>query len=186
MRKILITSILILSSITTSQSQIQKENIIFPEKGKSVIYFLRTTALGAFMNFRYFDNDKYLGRFNGTNYLRYECNPGEKIFWIKAENIDVLEANLEADKVYLVETNATVGAFSAAAKFKLVNYSKKGQVKRINNLLEKKEGKTFSEELLKTQLGKMKSAFTKGMKKVQKKIKKGKTKKLTSDMNYTI
>ncbi|CAM1361127.1 conserved exported hypothetical protein [Tenacibaculum litoreum] len=167
-------------------SQIQAEKITPPTKGKSVIYFLRTTGLGALMNIRYFDKEQYLGRFNGVNYLRYECDPGEKVFWIKAENIDVLEANLEADKVYLVETNAVMGAFSAGAKFKLVDFNKKNQVKRINKLLEKKEPKTFTQETLNEQLQKMKDVVNKGLKKVRKKIERKKTTKLSPNMNYQV
>ena len=167
-------------------SQIKTDKIVPPAKGKSVIYFLRTTGLGALMNIRYFDNEKYLGRFNGINYLRYECESGEKTFWIKAENIDVLEANLEADKVYLVETNAVMGALSAGAKFKLINFNKKKQVKRINKLLDKKEPKTFTEEVLNDQLGKMENAIDKSLIKVRKKIEANKTTKLAPDMNLEI
>lgn len=163
-------------------SQIQAEKIVPPTKGKSVIYFLRTTGLGALMNIRYFDKEEYLGRFNGVNYLRYECDLGEKVFWIKAENIDILEA----DKVYLVETNAVMGAFSAGAKFKLVDFNKKNQVKRINKLLEKKEPKTFTQETLNEQLQKMKNVLNKGLKKVRKKIERKKTTKLSPNMNYEV
>lgn len=179
-----ITTLFLLLSITVTFSQIDSEKITPPTEGKSVIYFLRSSSLGALMNIRYFDGNKYLGRFNGVNYLRYECDPGEKTFWIKAENIDVLKANLEAGKIYLVETNAVMGAFSAGAKFKLIDSNKKSQVKRINKLFKKKDGKTFTDEELKEQFEKMKNAFQKGMKKVSKKIKKGKFKKLNSDMNF--
>ncbi|XRE43870.1 hypothetical protein ACIVBQ_002074 [Tenacibaculum discolor] len=181
-----ITFLLLLFLSLQAFSQIQTEKIIPPAKGKSVIYFLRTTGLGALMNIRYFDKEDYLGRFNGVNYLRYECDPGEKVFWIKAENIDVLEANLEADKVYLVETNAVMGAFSAGAKFKLVDFNKKNQVKRINKLLEKKEPKNFTQETLQEQLQKMKDVVNKGLKKVRKKIERKKTTKLSPNMNYEV
>lgn len=181
-----ITFLLLLFLSLQAFSQIKTEKIIPPAKGKSVIYFLRTTGLGALMNIRYFDKEDYLGRFNGVNYLRYECDPGEKVFWIKAENIDVLEANLEADKVYLVETNAVMGAFSAGAKFKLVDFNKKNQVKRINKLLEKKEPKTFTQETLQEQLQKMKDIVNKGLKKVRKKIERKKTTKLSPNMNYEV
>ena len=180
--KITITGILLLiTSITFSQ--IKSDKITPPSKGKSVIYFIRTSGLGALMNFRYFDGDKYLGRFNGVNYLRYECSPGEKKFWIKAENVDVLKANLKANKIYLVETNASMGVFAATAKFKLVDYNKKSQVKRINRLFKKKDGKTFSNKELKKQFDKMQKAFKKGLKKVNSKIKKGKFKEITKEMS---
>jgi hypothetical protein len=68
-------------------SQIQAEKIAPPTKGKSVIYFLRTTGLGALMNIRYFDKEQYLGRFNGVNYLRYECVQEKKYFGLKQKTL---------------------------------------------------------------------------------------------------
>lgn len=179
-------TLLFLLSISVTFSQIKSDKITPPAEGKSVIYFMRTTSLGALMNVRYFKNNEYLGKFKGVNYLRYECDPGENIFWIKAENIDVLKANLEANKIYIVETNAVMGAFSAGVKFNLVDFNKKKQINRINKLFDKKSSKTFTEIELKEGKAKMMSVVQKGMKKVSKKIKSGKIKVLESNMNYTI
>ena len=60
-----ITFLLLLFLSLQTFSQIQTEKIVPPAKGKSVIYFLRTSGLGALMNIRYFDKEEYLGRFNG-------------------------------------------------------------------------------------------------------------------------
>lgn len=161
-----------------------KKKLVPPSEGKTVIYFLRTTSLGSLMNIRYFDNDKYIGKFNGRSYIRYECEPGDHTFWIKAENIDVLKATLEEGKIYLVETNAVMGAFSAGAKFRVIDFSKKNQLKRINRLFEKKEESTFTEKELEEGQTKNQEVIKKGLKKVQKKLKKKKKKLavLTSDM----
>lgn len=185
MKKRILTLILLISIGVSSFAQIKSEKITAPSEGKAVIYFLRTTSLGTLMNMRYFNKGAYLGKFNGVNYLRYECDPGKTYFWIKAENIDVLEADLAPNKIYLVETNAAMGAFSAAAKFKIVDFENPKQVKRINKLLEKKDTKKFTQEELERGKEKMKKVIQKGMKKVHSKIKKGKFKKLTPDMNYT-
>ena len=182
-KSILIIVALFFGSIS-SFSQIKSEKITPPSEGKAVIYFLRTTSLGALMNMRYFNKDVYLGKFNGVNYLRYECDPGKTYFWIKAENIDVLEANLEVNKIYLVETNAAMGAFSASAKFKIVDFENEKQIKRINKLLNKKDSKTFTQKELKKQMRKQNKSFQKGMRKVRSIIKEGDFKKLTSNMNY--
>lgn len=180
-KKIYITFIFIAASLSM-KAQFQ-EKIVPPSEGKSVIYFLRTTAVGSLMNFRYFDTFKYLGKFNGRSYLRYECDPGEHIFWIKAENTDVLKANLEAGKTYLVETNATIGAFSAAARFKLIDFNNEKQLKRINRLFEKKKETTITEEDRKKEELKNRPTIQKGLLKVKKKLKKtSKLKVLTSDM----
>lgn len=179
-------TLLLITIMTTfySFSQIKSNKITAPQEGKSVVYFLRTTSLGTLMNIRYFNNGEYLGKFKGINYLRKEFNPGKTYFWIKAENIDVLEATLEPNKIYLVETNAAMGAFSAAAKFKIVDFNNPKQVKRINKLLAKKDSKKFTDDELQKEKEKMTKIIQKGMKKVRSKIKKEKFKVLSSDMNY--
>jgi uncharacterized protein YnzC (UPF0291/DUF896 family) len=151
-----------------------KNKLIPPSEGKTVIYFLRTSSLGSLMNIRYFDSQQYLGKFNGRSYIRYECDPGEHIFWIKAENVDVLKANLQEGKTYLVETNATMGAFTAAAKFRIIDFKNKRQVKRINKLFDKKKESTFTKEELKKGQEKSRNVIQMNMKKVQKKLKKKK------------
>lgn len=176
-------TLLVLSISLNVQAQF-KNKLVPPSEGKSVIYFLRTTSLGSLMNMRYFDSQKYLGKFNGRSYIRYECEPGEHIFWIKAENVDVLKADLEKGKTYLVETNAAMGAFSAAAKFKIIDFDNKKQLKRINKLFDKKKESTFTEAELKEGQTKNTEVIQKGMKKVLKKMKKKKKLAvITSDMN---
>lgn len=166
----------------TISSQINTKEIVPPSEGKSVIYFFRTSGYGGIMNFRYFDGKKYLGRFNGKNYMRYECEPGKKNFWLKAENIAVLEADLLPNKTYLVLTNASAGGFfTAAAKFRLVEYDSKAHVRRINRLLRKKKPKKFTQETLDEQLSKMQNAYKKGYKRMLEKVEKGKTKTLPSN-----
>lgn len=175
--------LLFVLTISLSASAQYQEKIIPPSEGKTVIYFLRTSSLGSLMNMRYFDDSKYLGKFNGRSYLRYECEPGEHIFWIKAENIDVLKANLEEGKTYVVETNATMGAFSAAARFKIIDFENKKQLKRINRLFEKKEISTFTDEELEKGEYENRFVIERGLKKVKKKLKKTKKLKvLSSDM----
>ncbi|MCA0133723.1 DUF2846 domain-containing protein [Winogradskyella alexanderae] len=182
MKTILFVSALMLISATSINAQ---ETIIPPSEGKAVIYFLRTTSLGALMNFRFFDEGNFIGKFNDRNYLRYQCDPGERVFWVKAENIDVLKTNLEVDKIYLVEANAVMGAMSAGVKFKLVNFDNEKQMKRINKLLETKKAVEFTQEELETEQEKSKLVIQHGMKTVSKKLKKGKRLKIiTPDMAY--
>src|SRR5690349_15244489 len=85
-----------------------------PAKGKAVVYFARTVAgyslTAMASNFNFFDKEKFIGKFSGTGYVRYECEPGEHVFWARAENTDFMTAELEADKIYLVlaETNVAL------------------------------------------------------------------------------
>ena len=171
-RKILLPLFLFVLSMSANAQF--EDKLVPPSEGKSVIYFIRSSNLGSLMNIRYFDEDKYLGKFNGRSYIRYECEPGNHIFWIKAENVNVLRANLEEGKVYLVETNAALGAFSAAAKFKLVDYSDERQLKRINWVFEKREESTFTPDELEKGMYDNRFIIKRGLGKAKKKLKKPK------------
>lgn len=63
---------------------------------KAVVYFVRTSGLGFAINFTYIDSVTLIAKANGTNYVRYECDPGNHLFWARSENRDFVEAELEA------------------------------------------------------------------------------------------
>ena len=107
MKKIFLFAALLISALTFGQ-ELKK-----PSEGKALIYFTRTGFIGGAINFKYFDGEKYLGKFNSGNYLAYECEPGKHLFWAKSENFDFLEANVEAGKVYIVQSLVKVGGMKA-------------------------------------------------------------------------
>lgn len=113
--------------------QVQKNNLpqrhnqgfTEPSAGNAVVYFVRVNSLGFLVNFKYFDNDKFIGKFAGKNYMRYECSAGEHLFWISSEKKDFITADLKAGKTYIVIVEAKMGAFSAAAKIYATNDEKR-------------------------------------------------------------
>jgi hypothetical protein len=112
------------------------QDIKVPSEGKAVVYIVRTSGLGALINFKYFDGEKYLGKFNYGKYLVYECDPGSHLFWSKSENIDYLEADLEAGKVYVINAEPQMGAIKAAVQLKTLDKSHKRYEKHKKRVLE--------------------------------------------------
>ncbi|MCG7281017.1 hypothetical protein MHJ94_06865 [Chryseobacterium taklimakanense] len=100
------TSLMFSQKVTTQE--IQK-----PSEGKSLVYFLRTGA-GSLLNFRIYDNDKFLGALSGFKYMVYECEPGKHMFWAASENRDYVEADLEPNGVYVINAEGQMGAFIAS------------------------------------------------------------------------
>lgn len=141
-------------TITYKDKSIELTN---PSPGKSVIYFVRTNGSGYLINFRHFDYDKFIGKFAGAGFIRYECDPGEHVFWVGASNSSYVTANLEEGKIYVIETIPVMGMAYARVKIEIPNrmdskkYAK--QKKRIFAILEdKKLDKTNSkDELYSTQ-----------------------------------
>ncbi len=98
MKKI-IPLLLVIFAINVQAQELKK-----PSERKAMVYFTRVEALGFLINFKYFDGEKYLGKFNYGKYLAYECDPGKHIFWAKSENSDFVEADLEPNKIYILDS----------------------------------------------------------------------------------
>ena len=110
-----------------------------PSSGKSLVYFARFNGTGAVINFKYFDGDKYLGKMNGVNYFTYECDPGQHLFWVSAENRDYITGDLKADATYILEVRPTMGVLKASVKLMQISPEDKKGLKWVGKLMAKKE-----------------------------------------------
>lgn len=93
------------------------------------------------------DSNKVIGKFNGRNYFRYECEPGHHLFWAKSENRDFIEANLLAGKIYFIEALPTIGIMKSAVQLHQINPTSK-RMKVTNKLLMKRKEKVFDQQKL--------------------------------------
>lgn len=110
----------------------------------ATVYFVRASGLGALINFTFFDGEKVIGKFNGPKYMKYECAPGEHLFWARSENRSFVEANLVAGKIYLIDVVPRMGGLKASVK--LVPVDKNDyKMKHIQKLVTKKDPQVFSE-----------------------------------------
>ena len=134
----------------------------------------------------YLDSATLIAKANGTNYVRYECNPGNHIFWARTENRDYVEAELEAGKIYFLEAVPTMGAIRAAVQLRPVDPSKADVMKRIFKLMDKKKPETPSPEELKKETEEMQEVITRGLEKYKEEKEKGKKPdRLEKHMYYT-
>ena len=137
--KKLLFSLTVMLTVFCSYSQGYEQ----PAEGKSLVYFVRFSGTGALINFKYFDGETYLGKMNGVNYVTYECDPGEHVFWAAAENRDYIKGNLKANATYIVEVRPTMGAFKAAVRLHPVDPSDEKTLKRVNKILAKRDESTL-------------------------------------------
>ncbi len=134
MKKLTLIFLLVLFSLISTFGQEFKR----PSEGKSLVYFVRFSGVGALINFRYFDGNQSLGKANGVNYIEYECDPGEHLFWASAENRDFIKGNLKANATYVVEVRPTMGATRARVKLFPVAPTDDKALKKIKKLIAKK------------------------------------------------
>ncbi len=88
---------------------------------KATVFIVRTSAIGAIINYKYFIDDTYLGKCNYGKYLKLELDPGEYLIWVKAENRSFVVAKVEAGKTYYVNAVAKMGMIKSAVKFVAFN-----------------------------------------------------------------
>ncbi len=110
-----------------------------PTEGKSVVYFVRVSGYGGAVSFEYFHQDKYIGVFKGKNYMRYECEPGEQLFWASSENKEFITADLKEGGTYIVIVNIIMGAWKARVGLSPLSVNDKDLFERAKKLINKKE-----------------------------------------------
>ncbi len=126
-----------------------------PAEGKSVIYFTRVSSAGGLINFKFFDGEKYIGKFSGAKYMIYECDPGDHLFWASSENRDFMPATLEPDKVYIVDARVQLGGIKARVDLVPVLVNDPKLLKKVNKLLSKKSAVTFDSSELQNEQAEM-------------------------------
>lgn len=124
----LIVILITISSTAFGQKVINQE-IKMASEGKSNVYITRSGA-GVLLNFRVYDGEKFISKIPSGNYVIYETEPGEHIFWAASENRDYVKANLEAGKTYVIDIEGKMGLVLAAVNLNPLDpTNKKDQTK---------------------------------------------------------
>ncbi len=145
-----------------------------PKKGKSVIYIVRMQAGALSMaDFYFFDTNKLIGYFHGAKYIRYECDPGEHLFWARSENRDFITANLLKDKIYLIEAVPVLGAMKDGVRFNFLDMNDGVIRERLKKILDK-EPVTLTDEKWKKKMEELQEPIDKGLAKYKEEVAAGK------------
>lgn len=158
---------LILFSILISPSVQAQDSEPVVSSNRSVIYFVRANSMGSLVNFTYFDGEKAIGKFNGRKYLKYECEPGQHLFWARSENRSFVEANLEGGKAYMIEVLPRMGGLKATVKLVPVDV-KSHNMKKIKKLFSKRSAITFTQQELLELQEEMNEVIIRGMERYNK------------------
>ncbi len=132
MKLIYVLAISFLVSLSTIGQTIKA-----PSEGKSLVYIMRSNDLGSGLNFRVYDNDRFLGALPSRAYFIYECEPGNHLFWAASENRDYIEATLEPNKTYVMDMRAKIGLVITAVGLEPYSPDNATHIKRIRKVLEK-------------------------------------------------
>jgi len=113
MRTIVFILLLSLSGGLFSQNNIDSLGLVVPSEGKCIVYITRRATSAMLIKFKIYDGDIFLGKIGHGKYFAYECDPGEHVFIAKGENTSYLDANLEAGKIYIMDTQVKMGVMTA-------------------------------------------------------------------------
>lgn len=154
-------------AILSSGILVQAQKLMKPSENKSMVYFVRTSSMGFAINFKYFDGKEYIGKFKGKGYLAYECEPGKHLFWASSENVDFIEATLEAGKTYVILAVPMMGAIKAAVALSILDFSDKKDVKKVGKVVGNTPPPYFSTADLTESQDKYENLIAKSIKKYQ-------------------
>ncbi len=176
--------LLLLAAFTLQTNMVNAQDFQEPTDGKAVIYFLRTSGLGAAINFKYFIDEEYLGKFSGKNYARIEVDPGEHLVWAKSENLDFMKADLKANAIYLVHVKPKMGGFKAAVRLEVPDLSDAKLLTKIKKLIAKKKPVTLNMKKAEKEVAKIKEYLEKYEKR-RNSTGENQVKVLSADMNFS-
>ena len=124
------------------------QTIVPAPADKAVVYFARPSGLGTLINFTYYDGETLIARFNGSKYFRYECEPGEHLFWARSENRSFVEADLAPGGIYIIEARPQLGGLKAQVLLTPVAPADKSISRGIKKLIARRDPETFRPDQL--------------------------------------
>lgn len=137
MKKIILVLLLSLPlGIYAQDSATDELEFVKPSEGKSMVYIARRSIVAFLIKFSIYDGDTFLGKLGADRYFAYECDPGEHVFVAKSENTSYIEANLEANKTYLIDAEVKTGILRARAELKPLDKTHKKFEKNLKKYLE--------------------------------------------------
>jgi len=86
----------------------------------AVVNFMRPSSFGGAVKFGVWDSESLVGILTPKNYIPYAAKPGEHIFLVKAENWDVIKADVTAGKVYHVLCAPQIGVFKTRVRTEVI------------------------------------------------------------------
>ena len=93
------------------------EGLSAPPAGKALVVFMRPSAYGALISASVYyitgDQETFIGVVKHDYRVAHVADPGERMFMVLGENVDFLDAKLDADKTYYVLVSPRIGAWKA-------------------------------------------------------------------------
>ncbi len=97
------------------------QDSISSSKEKAVVYFMRNDPKALLITYDFYNGDRYIGGLRGLNFLKYECDAGDQLFWAAADNNDFLEMTLKSGETYIVDVEYRMGFYKRKIKLNVIS-----------------------------------------------------------------
>jgi hypothetical protein len=126
--------------------QSKAQGLTAPSPGKAVVYFCRPYNLPIINELAFFDSTQFIGKFTGSSYTRYECDPGRHLLWSKLDNKRFIEADLEAGGIYIIQVKIGPGLVSGTVNMEQLGPDDTKSLPRILNVLKEEAPHAMTDE----------------------------------------
>lgn len=108
-----------------------------PKEGQAIVYVVRPSALGGFIRFNVFVDNKEaeseMGYTRSSQYVYFNLQPGDHQILSKAENWAETNVTVKAGDIIFIQQEPSMGLIMARNNlFKLEDYEGKYHVKNLN------------------------------------------------------
>jgi hypothetical protein len=102
---------------------VREKAVVRPEvlPDKALIYIVRPTSAGTAIRMWAFADDSVLALTKGDTYAFAYLEPGDHLFWSRAENVSALTATVEAGKTYYLKQSVRMGGLKARVRLEIID-----------------------------------------------------------------
>ena len=91
-----------------------------PKDDKALVYILRPATTWPTKMWAFAD-ETLLGVTKSDSYVYAYVEPGEHVFWSKAENVNAIRISVEAGKTYYIQQHAQIGVWKMAVELEVLD-----------------------------------------------------------------
>lgn len=99
----------------------ESNDTLIPDSNNAVITFIRPSTFADVFKYTIWSDNNIVGNLDGKSYFQIKIPEGKHNFYVKSQITYALEANVVANKNYVVELDVWIGLTTPFAKLKPIN-----------------------------------------------------------------
>ena len=131
-----------------SFKEVSSQEELLNRKNLATVYFVRVANYAQHAQFMIFENENLININEGINWFKYECEPGDYLFWITNRKYsDFVEASLEAGESYMLMIDVRIGYGKASTRLRPKKPGDEGYDRGLELIKNTLQSQTSAEDL---------------------------------------